>query len=78
MSNFNKIIQIAQETIQIEQEAIANLVNLIDEEFAQAVDYIYNSKGRVVISGIGKMFRASPRNISASNVCAAKFLPIFL
>lgn len=67
MSNFNKIIQIAQETIQIEQEAIANLVNLIDEEFAQAVDYIYNSKGRVVISGIGKSANIATKIVATLN-----------
>lgn len=67
MSNFNKIIQIAQETIQIEQEAIANLVHLIDEEFAQAVDYIYQSKGRVVISGIGKSANIATKIVATLN-----------
>lgn len=67
MSNFNKIIQIAQETIQIEQEAIANLINLIDEEFAEAVNYIYQSKGRVVISGIGKSANIATKIVATLN-----------
>ena len=54
MNNFQQIIASAQKTIHIEQTAIANLSSLIDEEFAQAVQAIYNSKGRVVITGIGK------------------------
>jgi len=51
---FKQILTSAQKTIQIEQEAIANLNQLIDDEFAQAVATIYESKGRVVITGIGK------------------------
>jgi len=49
-----QIIASAQKTIAIEQEAIAHLQALIDEEFAQAVSVIYNSVGRVIITGIGK------------------------
>ncbi|UJH92480.1 KpsF/GutQ family sugar-phosphate isomerase [Antarcticibacterium sp. 1MA-6-2] len=49
-----KILSIAKETISIEAEAIANLKNLLTPEFAEAVQYIYNSKGRVIITGIGK------------------------
>jgi arabinose-5-phosphate isomerase len=49
-----KILSVAKETISIEAKAIANLTNLLTNEFAQAVEYIYNSKGRVIITGIGK------------------------
>ncbi|HSI69838.1 MAG TPA: KpsF/GutQ family sugar-phosphate isomerase [Gillisia sp.] len=49
-----KILSVAKETISIEAKAIANLTNLLTNEFAQAVQYIYNSKGRVIITGIGK------------------------
>ncbi len=49
-----QIIASAQKTIEIEQDAIANLSSLIDNEFAQAVQTIFESKGRVVITGIGK------------------------
>ncbi len=49
-----KILSIAKETISIEAKAIANLENLLTTEFADAVQYIYNSKGRVIITGIGK------------------------
>ena len=54
MNITQQIIASAQKTINIEQAAIANLSSLIDEEFAQAVQAIYSSKGRVVITGIGK------------------------
>jgi arabinose-5-phosphate isomerase len=49
-----QIIASAQKTITIEQKAIAHLSSLIDLEFAQAVSTIYNSDGRVIITGIGK------------------------
>lgn len=38
----------------MESSAIANLSNLLDENFSNAVELIYNSKGRVIITGIGK------------------------
>lgn len=49
-----KILSVAKDTISIEAKAIANLENLIDKDFSDAVEYIYNSKGRVIITGIGK------------------------
>ncbi|WP_034922829.1 SIS domain-containing protein [Gillisia sp. CAL575] len=49
-----KILSVAKETISIEAKAIANLENLIDKDFSDAVQCIYNSKGRVIITGIGK------------------------
>jgi len=38
----------------MESQAISNLSSLVDDNFANAVELIYNSKGRVVITGIGK------------------------
>ncbi|MBT8243765.1 MAG: KpsF/GutQ family sugar-phosphate isomerase [Winogradskyella sp.] len=38
----------------MESKAIANLVNLLTDDFALAIELIYNSKGRVIITGIGK------------------------
>ena len=38
----------------MESKAILNLSNLLDDDFAEAVMLIYNSKGRVIITGIGK------------------------
>jgi len=49
-----EIIKNGKEVIRIETEAVANLVNSINEEFAKAVDIIYNCKGRVVLTGMGK------------------------
>ncbi|HLS29418.1 MAG TPA: KpsF/GutQ family sugar-phosphate isomerase [Flavobacteriaceae bacterium] len=44
----------AKKTISNEANSIANLKNLLTDEFAEAVLEIYNSKGRVIVTGIGK------------------------
>lgn len=50
----NNLIAIAKQTITDEAQAVAKLVEYLDEDFTQAVEYILASKGRVVITGIGK------------------------
>jgi len=67
VSSLEKIIRIAKETISIEQKAIANLENLIDNEFAEAVNHIYNSNGRVIISGIGKSANIATKIVATLN-----------
>jgi len=54
LNNKNSILNTAKKTINLERDAIANLNNLIDDDFAEAVNLIYNSKGRLIITGIGK------------------------
>lgn len=49
-----KIIQDGKEVIRIETNAVKNLENRINENFAKAVEVILNTKGRVIISGVGK------------------------
>lgn len=48
------IIALAKQTIAIESDAIANLTNFIDQSFENCVKLIHNSKGRIIITGIGK------------------------
>jgi len=52
--NKNTILQNAELTILAESNAIANLVNFLNDDFENAVKYIHNSNGRVIITGIGK------------------------
>ncbi|PKQ46971.1 KpsF/GutQ family sugar-phosphate isomerase [Confluentibacter flavum] len=54
MKNKSSIITTAIQTINMEADAILNLSSLIDDEFAEAVQHIYNSKGRLIITGVGK------------------------
>lgn len=48
------IIDKGKETIRIESAVIAELENKIDNNFVKAVEMIYQCKGRVIISGVGK------------------------
>lgn len=50
----NSILSTATKTINLESTAIANLASLLTEDFSSAVELIYKSKGRVIITGIGK------------------------
>lgn len=50
----NSILSTAKKTIDLESSAISNLANLLTDDFAKTVELIYNSKGRVIITGIGK------------------------
>ncbi len=54
MSSSKGILAIARKTIKTEAASIDNLASLLDDQFADAVNCILESKGRVVISGIGK------------------------
>ncbi|MEI6092390.1 MAG: KpsF/GutQ family sugar-phosphate isomerase [bacterium] len=48
------IIQQAKTVLEIEAEAISNLKDSIDDNFAKVIDLLSNNKGRVFLSGIGK------------------------
>lgn len=44
----------AKEVLRIEAESILKLIDGIGSSFSRAVEIIYNSKGRVIVTGIGK------------------------
>jgi len=48
------IIKQAAEVLRIEADAILGLIERLDNHFIEMVDWICQSKGRVIISGIGK------------------------
>ena len=45
---------LAKRTIIAQSEALTKMATYIDDSFAEAVESIYSSKGRVVITGVGK------------------------
>lgn len=47
-------IERAKEVLKIEANSILRLIDKIDNNFSKAVELIYKSKGRVIITGIGK------------------------
>lgn len=54
MLSSNSIKKIARQTITTEARAVTKLLKFIDNEFARAISLIYKSKGRLIITGIGK------------------------
>lgn len=67
MDKQQRIISIAKQTIETESKAIANLADLVDEEFAGAANYIFESKGRVIITGIGKSANIATKIVATLN-----------
>ena len=57
----------AKKTIKSESESIAKLVDFIDETFAEAVQCIYNSNGRLVVTGIGKSAIIAQKMVASFN-----------
>lgn len=67
MKDLNSIIATAKETILLESDAIANLSTLIDDNFENAVTSIINSKGRVIVTGIGKSANIATKIVATFN-----------
>ena len=61
------IRQTALHTIQLEAQSVAGLTNFIDTSFEKAVETIHASKGRLVISGIGKSAIVGQKIVSTLN-----------
>lgn len=49
-----EILDKGKQVIKIESEAVSNLHEILDDEFVKAAKTILNSKGRVIITGLGK------------------------
>ncbi|MEX1381936.1 SIS domain-containing protein [Lutibacter sp.] len=67
MKNKNTIIDIAKQTIIEESKAIANLINFVDDDFTKTVNYILTSKGRVIVTGIGKSANIATKIVATLN-----------
>lgn len=65
--NSEEIITSAKQTITEEAQAIAKLIDYIDDDFTKSVQYILQSKGRVVITGIGKSAIVANKIVATMN-----------
>ena len=52
--SLSKVNELAKEVLDIEAKSILRLKNNIGEEFDKAIDILYNCKGRVIVTGMGK------------------------
>ncbi|OGB98768.1 D-arabinose 5-phosphate isomerase [candidate division KSB1 bacterium RBG_16_48_16] len=50
----SQVLKTAQRVLEIESKAVAGLIDRLGAEFEKAVDIILRSKGRVIVTGVGK------------------------
>lgn len=67
MINKDTILASAKKTILSESESIAKLIAFLDDNFVNAVEVIYNSNGRLVVTGIGKSAIIAQKIVSTLN-----------
>lgn len=67
MTAKNNILQTAKETIIAESQAIAKLAELLTDDFARTVELIHNTKGRLVVTGIGKSAIIAQKMVATFN-----------
>jgi arabinose-5-phosphate isomerase len=61
------ILEIAKKTIESESKSIAKLADLLTDDFIKAVELIFNSKGRLVVTGIGKSAIIAQKIVASMN-----------
>src|SRR6201996_6959163 len=67
MTKVKNIIDIGKNTIRMEAAAVAALEGLLDDQFEQAAQMIFSSKGRLVVSGIGKSAIVAQKIVATLN-----------
>jgi arabinose-5-phosphate isomerase len=65
--NIEAILASARKTILSESESIAALSQYLDDDFAKSAQIIYNAKGRLVITGIGKSALIAAKIVATLN-----------
>jgi len=61
------ILEIAKKTILSESKSIAKLADLLKDDFVKATEIIFNSKGRLVVTGIGKSAIIAQKIVATMN-----------
>jgi arabinose-5-phosphate isomerase len=61
------ILASAKKTILSESESIAKLTHFITDDFAKSVETIYQSKGRLIVTGIGKSAIIAQKMVATFN-----------
>lgn len=67
MASADEIKKYAIEALKIEAQAIEQLTHFINDDFVAVVELILNSKGRVVITGIGKSAIVAQKIVATLN-----------
>jgi arabinose-5-phosphate isomerase len=67
MNSLAEIKNIAIKTFEIEAASISGLINNINDDFSRTIELILKSKGRLVISGIGKSANICQKIVATLN-----------
>ena len=67
MKSSIEIKKIAENVINIEYRSIQNLINSINDDFVRAVKLISESKGRLIVAGVGKSANISSKLVATFN-----------
>ena len=67
MQTAAEILESAQQTLRLEAEAINAIAQFVNNSFAELVLHIHQSKGRLVISGIGKSAVIAQKMVATLN-----------
>ena len=67
MKTNKNILEIARKTIESESNSIAKLADLLTDDFTKAVEIIFNTKGRLVVTGIGKSAIIAQKIVATMN-----------
>jgi len=67
LSTTETILATAKKTLLSESKSIENLINYLDEDFAKSVTEIINTKGRLVVTGIGKSALIAQKIVATLN-----------
>ncbi len=67
MFSKEQVLQQAAASIQLQSVSIAALEAFVNDHFAEAINIIYQSKGRLVISGIGKSAIVAQKIVATMN-----------
>jgi len=67
MKSLSDIKKIAKETIAIELAAVAKLESSINDDFANAINLILSTKGRLIVAGIGKSANIANKMVATFN-----------
>ncbi|MDR2224245.1 MAG: KpsF/GutQ family sugar-phosphate isomerase [Flavobacteriaceae bacterium] len=67
MNTNTSILKTAKDTLLSESESIKNLTNYLTDDFAESVKTIFNCKGRVVVTGIGKSALVGSKIVATFN-----------
>ena len=67
MDTKENILILAKKTILSESESIAKLIDFIDFNFAEATQILFHSKGRLIVTGIGKSAIIAQKMVATFN-----------